>query len=183
MCLLLIALRLLCSQSVTGMKAFISWLMVMMTIIVVTHTMSKEKPHGPKNHVHVNIALKNFFSCIDWSKTSRPTEFVPLAEAQERVLSNDLASHVNLPPFSKAERDGYAVKSNDTKGASRKHSILLKFIGKITAGQDAEITVESGKAVAIATGAKVPKGGDAVIMIEDTKLENNIVKVFKQIFQ
>ena len=163
------------------MKAFISWLMVMMTIIVVRHIMSKEKRHGPKNYVHVHTALKNFFSCIDWSKTSRPTEFVSLAEAQERVLSNDLASHVNLPPFAKAERDGYAVKSNDTKGASRKHSALLKFINKITAGQDVEFTVESGKAVAIATGAKVPKGADAVIMIEDTKLENNTVKVFKQI--
>ncbi|HEY6882945.1 MAG TPA: gephyrin-like molybdotransferase Glp [Nitrososphaeraceae archaeon] len=163
------------------MKAFISWLMVMM-ITVVRHILSEEKRHGPKNHMHVHIALKNFFSCIDWSKTYRPTEFVPLADAQERVLSNDVASYVNLPPFAKAERDGYAVKSKDTTGASIKHSILLKSVGRITAGQDVELAVESGKAVAIATGAKVPRGADAVIMIEHTKLENNnIVKIFKQI--
>ena len=154
-----------------------------MMIIVVRHILSKDKRHGPTNHMHVDIALKNFFSCIDWPKTYRPTEIVPLVDAQERVLSNDVASYVNLPPFAKAERDGYAVKSKDTRGASIKHSVSLKLIGRITAGQNAELAVEPGKAVAIATGAKVPRGADAVIMIEHTKLENNnnIVKVIKQI--
>ena len=154
-----------------------------MMIIVVRHILSKEKRHGPTNHMHVDIALKNFFSCIDWSKTYRPTEIVPLVDAQERVLSNDVASYVNLPPFAKAERDGYAVKSKDTRGASIKHSVSLELIGRITAGQNAELAVEPGKAVAIATGAKVPRGADAVIMIEHTKLENNnnFVKVIKQI--
>lgn len=136
---------------------------------------------GPTNHIPVHIALKKFFSCIDWSKVSRPTQYVTLTDAQNRVLSKDVSSHVCLPPFDKAERDGYAVKSSDTKGASIKDPISLEFIGRITAGQSTQLTVESGKTVAIATGCKVPKGADAVIMVEDTDLENNTVKIFKQI--
>jgi len=77
--------------------------------------------------------------------------------------------------------DGYAIKSNDTRGASMKHPILLDVIGRITAGQEAQHMVESGKAVAIATGARVPKGADAVVMVENTEQQNNTLKIFNEI--
>src|ERR1051325_5729666 len=87
-----------------------------MMMISVSCISSKEKKrHGPTNHTRVHIALKKFFSRIDWSKMSRPTQYVTLTDAQNRVLSKDLYSHVNLPPFLKVEMDGYAVRSDDRR--------------------------------------------------------------------
>src|SRR5919108_5453304 len=94
------------------------------------------KHHGPTKHTPTDVALKKFLSCIDWSKMSRPTEYVILQNAQNRVLSKNLLSGMNIPSFIKAEMDGYAIKSNDTKEASIKHPILLDIVGRITAGQD-----------------------------------------------
>jgi molybdopterin molybdotransferase len=142
---------------------------------------TNRKHHGPTKHTPANVAFKKFLSCINWSKTFRPTEYVTLKDAQNRVLSKNLSSLIDIPSFIKAERDGYAIKSNDTRGASMKHPVLLDVIGRITAGQEAQYMIESGKAVAIATGARVPKGADAVVMIENTEQENNTLKIFNEI--
>jgi molybdenum cofactor synthesis domain-containing protein len=142
---------------------------------------TNRKHHGPTKHTPANVAFKKFLSCINWSKTFRPTEYVTLKDAQNRVLSKNMSSLIDIPSFIKAERDGYAIKSNDTRGASMKHPVLLDVIGRITAGQEAQYMIESGKAVAIATGARVPKGADAVVMIENTEQENNTLKIFNEI--
>jgi molybdenum cofactor synthesis domain-containing protein len=142
---------------------------------------TNRKHHGPTKHTPANVAFKKFLSYINWSKTFRPTEYVTLKDAQNRVLSKNLSSLIDIPSFIKAERDGYAIKSNDTRGASMKHPVLLDVIGRITAGQEAQYMIESGKAVAIATGARVPKGADAVVMIENTEQENNTLKIFNEI--
>jgi molybdopterin molybdotransferase len=142
---------------------------------------TNRKHHGPTKHTPANVAFKKFLSCINWSKTFRPTEYVTLQDAQNRVLSKNMSSLIDIPSFIKAERDGYAIKSNDTRGASMKHPVLLDVIGRITAGQEAQYMIESGKAVAIATGARVPKGADAVVMVENTEQENNTLKIFNEI--
>jgi molybdopterin molybdotransferase len=139
------------------------------------------KGHGPRKHVPVDVALKKFLSHIDWSEISLPVEYVSLADLQNRVLADDLQSRIDMPPFVRAAMDGYAIKSNDVKEASKRHPILLDVIGRITAGQDPGYKVESGKAVAIATGAKIPEGADAVVMVEHTELENGKVKIFNEI--
>jgi len=141
----------------------------------------KGKHHGPAKHIPVHDALKKFLSNTDWSKISFPIEYVGLQDAQNRVLASDLASRVDMPPFVRAAMDGYAVKSRDTKGASNKSPVLLDVIGRITAGQGALYKVVVGKAVAIATGAKIPKGADAVVMVEHTEMENGKVKIFREI--
>jgi molybdenum cofactor synthesis domain-containing protein len=144
---------------------------------------SNTKHHGPTKYTPANVAIKKFLSCINWSKTSRPTEYVTLQDAQNRVLSMNLSSRIAVPSFTKADRDGYAIKSNDTKGASMKQPALLDVIGRITAGQNSRYMVESGKAVAIATGARIPKGADSVVMVENTEQENNTLKIFNEIEQ
>ena len=144
---------------------------------------SNTKHHGPTKYTPANVAIKKFLSCINWSKTSRPTEYVTLQDAQNRVLSMNLSSRVAVPSFTKADRDGYAIKSIDTKGASMKRPALLDVIGRITAGQNSRYMVESGKAVAIATGARIPKGADSVVMVENTEQENNTLKIFNEIGQ
>jgi len=77
--------------------------------------------------------------------------------------------------------DGYAIKSADTKNASTKNPVILKVVGKIYAGYGEKFKVRAGNAVAIATGARLPEGADAVAMIEDTKLQNDAVKSFIEI--
>ena len=139
------------------------------------------KDHGPKKHTSVDLALKKFISSFERTKTSFPTEYVMLADAQNRVLADDVVSVVNMPPFVRAAMDGFAIKAVDAKNASRVHPVMLDVIGKIAAGQDAHYKVESGKAVAIATGAKIPKGADAVVMVEYTQIENGKVKIFRDI--
>ncbi|MFQ5970424.1 MAG: gephyrin-like molybdotransferase Glp [Nitrososphaerales archaeon] len=141
----------------------------------------KAKRHGPKGYMPVDAALKKFLSYIDSSKIALPTEYVSLPDAVNRVLANDLASRIDMPPFVRAAMDGYAVISSDTKMASMKRPVSLDVIGKITAGEDAQYRVQSGKAVAIATGGMIPDGADAVVMVEYTELENNTVKIFKAI--
>ncbi|MFQ5940900.1 MAG: gephyrin-like molybdotransferase Glp [Nitrososphaerales archaeon] len=139
------------------------------------------KDHGHKERIPVDVALKKFLSHIQWSKISFPIEYVSLRDAQNRVLANDLQSRVDMPPFVRAAMDGYAIKSRDVKKASRMHPIFLDVIGRITAGQDEKFNVESGKAVAIATGARIPKGADTVVMVEHTELQNGKVKIFGDI--
>jgi molybdopterin molybdotransferase len=146
-------------------------------------SIANRKHHGHTKHTTPDVALKKFLSCINWSKTSRPTEYVTLQDAQSRVLSKNLSSLIDIPSFIKAEMDGYAIKSNDTRGASMKHPVLLDVVGRIYAGQDTHYIVESGKAVAIATGARIPKGADTVVMIENTEQENIKLKIFNEIGQ
>jgi molybdenum cofactor synthesis domain-containing protein len=142
---------------------------------------AKTRYHGPKQHIAVDAALKKFFSGIDFSRTRRPIEFVSLLGAGSRVLANDLSSAIDIPPFVTAEMDGYAIKSADTKGGSTKNPVILQVVGKIYAGHGEQYKVRSGNAVAIATGARLPKGADAVAMIEHTKVQNNAVKIFTEI--
>ena len=82
------------------------------------------KHHGPTKHTPANVALKKFLSCINWSKTFRLTEYATLQDAQNRVLSKNLSSLIDIPSFIKAEMDGYAIKSNDTRRASMNHPKL-----------------------------------------------------------
>jgi len=137
--------------------------------------------HGPKKHIAVDAALNKFLSTFERSKTSSPTEYVNLQNAQNRVLADDLASNVDMPPFVRAAMDGYAIQANDVKNASRENPVRLDVIGMITAGKSVQYKVMPGKAVAIATGARIPKGADAVVMVEHTQLENGKVKIFREI--
>jgi molybdopterin molybdotransferase len=150
-------------------------------IITVSCITAKTKYHGPKQHIAVDAALKKFFSGIDFSETYCPIEFVSLLGAESRVLANDLSSAIDIPPFVTAQMDGYAIKSADTKNASTKNPVILKVVGKIYAGYGEKFKVRAGNAVAIATGARLPEGADAVAMIEYTKLENDAVKIFMEI--
>src|SRR5574341_2058539 len=97
--------------------------------------------HGPKKHVPVDAALKKFLSTFERSRTSSPTEYVGLQNAQNRVLADNLASNVDMPPFVRAAMDGYAIQASDVKHASRENPVMLHVIGRITAGKDAQYKV------------------------------------------
>jgi molybdopterin molybdotransferase len=92
-------------------------------------------------------------------------EQVPLAESTGRVLAEDVASDVDLPPFNKSAMDGYAVRSDDV----RKVPAALRIVEEIAAGRTPQRRIGRGECAKIMTGAPVPEGADAVVMVEDTR--------------
>jgi molybdopterin molybdotransferase len=97
-----------------------------------------------------------------------PVESVPLTEALGRVLAGDVSAEADLPPFANAAMDGFAVRSADTTGASRETPVRLGVVGQVAAGIIPDAVVESGTAVRIMTGARLPVGADAVVRFEET---------------
>ncbi len=95
----------------------------------------------------------------------RATETAALENAAGRVLAEDVAADRDYPPLDRSVRDGYAVRAADVPGR-------LRVAGEVRAGERHEGRVGPGEAVAIMTGAPVPAGADAVIMIEHTTRED-----------
>ncbi len=96
-------------------------------------------------------------------------EKVALEDALGRVLASDVAPKRDIPPFDRAAMDGYALRGEETSGASPEKPVAFKVIGEITAGDSKGMVVKKGEAVKIATGGMVPKGADAVVMLEYTR--------------
>jgi molybdopterin molybdotransferase len=111
------------------------------------------------------------------------TERVPLREAHHRVLADAAISALDVPPFDRAAMDGYAVLAEDTFGAGRYEPKVLRSIETVYTGQVASRRVARGECIAIATGAPMPDGADAVVMVEETeKGDGADVRVFTPVY-
>jgi molybdenum cofactor synthesis domain-containing protein len=97
------------------------------------------------------------------------TETVPLRDAAGRVAAEDVVSTIAVPPFPRSLMDGYAVAASDTTGATSDTPVTLRVIDRIHTGQLARQPVDPGACMEIATGAPLPQGADAVVMVEDTR--------------
>lgn len=97
------------------------------------------------------------------------TERVPLARAAGRIASSDVAADVFVPPFSRSAMDGYAVIAADTIGASAQSPVKLPIAERIFTGNTPIQLVTPGSCAEIATGAPLPDGADAVVMVEETQ--------------
>jgi putative molybdopterin biosynthesis protein len=98
-------------------------------------------------------------------------ESVPLAAALSRVIATDVVAPVDTPPFDRANVDGFALRAADTLGAGPGTPKRLALNGEVIAcGVAPVVEVVSGTATAIATGGVIPRGADAVVMIEHTEL-------------
>jgi molybdopterin molybdotransferase len=98
-------------------------------------------------------------------------ESVSLLDAAGRVLAQEVRADRDFPPFARSTRDGYAVRSADV-GSSP-----LRVVGEVKAGDSSEIAVHAGEAAQIMTGAALPSGADAVVMVEYTEPEADTVTV------
>ncbi|WP_299263272.1 molybdopterin biosynthesis protein [Halorientalis sp.] len=96
------------------------------------------------------------------------TEIVPLREARGRVLAERIDAELDVPGFDRASMDGYAVRARDTFGADEADPASLGLVGAVHAGEEPAVTVEGGTAAEISTGAVMPPGADAVVMVEKT---------------
>jgi molybdenum cofactor synthesis domain-containing protein len=101
------------------------------------------------------------------------TERVPLSDAAERVAAADVTSLIDVPPFARSAMDGYAVIAADTADATSSRPRALRLIDRIYTGQVSAGVVSSGTCAEIATGAPVPAGADAVVMVEATARGND----------
>lgn len=107
------------------------------------------------------------------------TERIPLQDSYGRVLGEDIDSNIYLPPWDNSAMDGYAVKWEDIKGASKEQPAELRIIGDLRAGSMPDKSIRNGEAIRIMTGAPVPDGADTVVRVEDTKFEGDRVSIFR----
>jgi len=108
-------------------------------------------------------------------------ETVPIERAIGRVLAKDLVSQVDVPPFDRAAMDGYAVRAEDTYGASEFEPKKLRLVGVLRAGGSSDRTLEKGECMRIATGCPIPSGADAVVMAEFAEERDGEVFIFKAV--
>jgi len=107
-------------------------------------------------------------------------EKVSLEDSLHRVLYEEIISPSNVPEFPRSTMDGFAVKAEDTYGTSEKNPTLLRVVGEISMGQVSDIELRHGEAIKVATGGMVPKGANAVEMVEYTEpVDPQTIQVFK----
>ncbi len=98
-----------------------------------------------------------------------PTTDVDIADALGMVLAETVVADEAIPPFANTAMDGFAVRAADTIGATKESPVSLPVVGTIAAGSVAQRPLEAGEAMRIMTGAPVPPGSDAIIMVELTR--------------
>ena len=107
-------------------------------------------------------------------------EKVNILDSLGRVIGEDIYATRNIPPMDNSAMDGYAVRWEDTRGASREKPAILNVIEDIPAGTIPKEGVGRGESSRIMTGAPVPDGANAVVRVEDTAKHGRRVKVFAQ---
>lgn len=105
---------------------------------------------------------------IESLQIQRKIENVPLSDVYQRLLAEDIYASIDLPPFDRSAMDGYAVCAQDTFGASEDDPVSLDLIEKVGAGNVPLKKVGEGRCTEVGTGAPMPEGADAVVMVEFT---------------
>ncbi|GAB7094540.1 molybdopterin biosynthesis protein [Halolamina litorea] len=95
-------------------------------------------------------------------------ETVELAEARGRILAERVDADLDVPGFDRASMDGYALRASDTFGADEADPAILELVGEVHAGSEPDVFVGEGECAEISTGAVLPDGADAVVMVEKT---------------
>lgn len=126
------------------------------------------------------IALEEALEILNKNTKALKSEVVSIKDSLKRVLYGDVKSKINNPPFNKSVFDGYAFKSEDSKGTSKENPIELKIVDEIFAGDFSEREIKSGEAIRIMTGAPIPVGADCVLKQEETERQGDLVKIFKE---
>jgi molybdopterin molybdotransferase len=134
--------------------------------------------------------MKLFRTLISWEealKTVLPhakrteIEEIRFDDALTRVLAEDILSPIDSPPFDRAAMDGYAIRGEDSFGASPQNPVLLKLT-KSQLGEDKnQAELAEGECVPIATGMPLPKGSNAVVMLEYTRERGDTLEIFKPV--
>ncbi len=126
-------------------------------------------------------SLTNALKLINNHQKLMEIEEIPICETHKRVLAEDVMAYHDSPPFDKSAMDGFALKGENTFGASQSAPKEFKVIDAIGAGDFSSKTVGENEAIVIATGAPIPDGADAVIMKEYTTTEDDNLTIYSQV--
>jgi molybdopterin molybdotransferase len=107
-----------------------------------------------------------------------PSEGVEIHKVLNRILAVDIISEIDIPPFDRSAMDGYAIKAEDSFEASPKNPKKIKLVGTIEIGEYTNISVNKNEGIRISTGAPIPDGSDAVIKIEDTEIDGDLISIY-----
>ena len=107
-------------------------------------------------------------------------ERVPVLDAVNRVLAEDIVAAYDIPPHANSAMDGYAVRVEDTAGAREDAPRRLRVAGELAAGYTRDAPIEPETAIRIMTGAPIPPGADAVIPFEETTRDNDAILVTRR---
>ncbi len=145
--------------------------------------MASTKPVAdPRQSQFLNVitrdeATARFRAHLDLAPLGRET--VALAKSLDRVLAEDVQSDVDVPGFDRSNVDGFAVQAADTIGAAEEAPRTLRLTGEVLApGVAPAVTVTRGSATMIATGGMIPRGADAVVMVEHTEASDDRASLF-----
>jgi molybdenum cofactor synthesis domain-containing protein len=116
---------------------------------------------------------------FDSIKPITRTETVPLLDAYGRVIASDIIASHCTPLFDRAAMDGYAVKASDTVTATGEKPVALPVTGAVFAGCQPDKELNSGECIKVATGSIMPPGADAVVMLEETSIEDGKIIITK----
>ena len=114
--------------------------------------------------ISVEQALEKILSYVDVLEEEQR----PILDSMGQVLAEDIYSTIDIPPLDNSAMDGYAVRAEDTRGASRQSPRFLRVIDTVMAGSISGYEVEPGTAIRIMTGAPLPDGANSVVRFEDT---------------
>jgi len=114
--------------------------------------------------ISVEEALDKVLSYIEILEPERK----PILDCLGQVLAEDVYSDIDVPPLDNAAMDGYALRAEDTRGASESSPVYLSVVGEVAAGSMPTREVKPGTAIRIMTGAPLPEGADAVVQFENT---------------
>src|SRR3990170_4728958 len=114
------------------------------------------------------VALQRFLQALPDELQTR-SERVKTQDALGRALAEAVTAPSALPPFRRSTVDGFAVRAEDTFGASASQPAYLRRIGEVQMGRAADLALRAGEAVTVHTGGMIPDGADAVVMLEDTQ--------------
>jgi len=110
------------------------------------------------------------------------TELIQIEKASNRILAKDVVANMSVPPFDRAAMDGYAVRADETIGASSLKPRKLKLTEVLHAGASTNRALDKGECIQVATGSPIPEGADAVVMVEFTERHGNTIDISKPVY-
>ena len=151
--------------------------------------MPASKPDLPQADVRMRgfAARTTVEAAVAWIDSVLPafaelaTVMVGLIDAAGRVLARDVTSGVNVPNFARSMMDGFALRAEETYGASSYNRLSLRILGTCLPGVPFPTQVAAGEAVRIMTGAPLPVGADAVLPVEESELDGQSLLVLSPV--
>jgi molybdopterin molybdotransferase len=134
--------------------------------------------HEHKHELYPMLSVEDALDRVLSAFHTLGPERVSILETLGRVLAEDVYAEVNIPPHSNSAMDGYAVRAEDTSGASAEDPVQLRVVENLAAGYVTDTVVQPGAAIRIMTGAPLPPGADAVIRFERTEQVGDRVRLF-----